>query len=60
MKKVISLLLCAALTFACAAALADGKVTAPVVETTGFLRTGLARMTHPPFLMPERFRFPDA
>lgn len=34
MKKVISLLLCAALTFACAAALADGKVTAPVVETT--------------------------
>ena len=34
MKKVISLLLCAALTFACAAALADGKVTAPAVETT--------------------------
>ena len=34
MKKVISLLLCATLTFACAAALADGKVTAPVVETT--------------------------
>ena len=33
MKKLISLLLCAALTLACAAALADGKVTAPAVET---------------------------
>lgn len=34
MKKLISLLLCVALTLACAAALADGKVTPPVVETT--------------------------